>query len=231
MPTSTPLRRILQRLEKHYGKQRPPVTDPLHLIIWENVAYLANDERRAEAFALLKKSVGLKPERILAAPHEKLVAVGRFGIVPFISAKKLVRIAEVAHHIFHGDLRSILKLPLAQAKKELKRFPSLGDAGTERILLLTGAQPVLALDSNGLRALERLGYGEKKKSYAATYKAVQQAAAAELPADATVLTSAHLLLRLHGKEVCKTNNPLCTICPVNKLCRYAQQQSARAARA
>jgi hypothetical protein len=29
-------------------------TDPLELIIWEKIAYLANDKRRAEAFASLK---------------------------------------------------------------------------------------------------------------------------------------------------------------------------------
>src|SRR5437870_5744231 len=113
----SPLRRIVQRLEKHYGKQRAPATDPLHLVLWENVAYMANDERRAQAFALLKKSVGLKPQQILDAPHEKLVDVGRFGIVPFISAKKLVLIADIAHQVFNDNVRAVLKLPLPQAKK------------------------------------------------------------------------------------------------------------------
>jgi hypothetical protein len=35
------------------GALPPPLsTDPLELIIWENIAYLANDSRRAEAFAM-----------------------------------------------------------------------------------------------------------------------------------------------------------------------------------
>ena len=227
MPTATPLRRLLARLEKHYGKQRPPATDPLHLVLWENVAYLANDEKRAAAFALLKKSVGLKPQQILAADHEKLVAVGRFGIVPFISAKKLHRIAEVAHFVFHGDVRSVLKLPLPQAKKELRRFPSIGEPAAEKILLFTGTAPVLALDSNAKRVLHRLGYGDERKNYAASYQAAQRAAMAELPADCGVLTSATLLLREHGKEICKTTTPLCRICPVAESCKYAQSAATR----
>jgi hypothetical protein len=44
----------------------PPSTDPLELIIWENIAYLANDKRRAEAFAILKRTIGTRPDQILA---------------------------------------------------------------------------------------------------------------------------------------------------------------------
>ena len=38
-----------------------------------------------------------------------------------------------------------------------------------------------ALESNGLRVLVRLGFGEDRKSYAATYKSVREATLEELP--------------------------------------------------
>jgi hypothetical protein len=46
---------LVDTLQQHYGSPAPlPPTNPLELIIWENVAYLASDRRRAEAFATLR---------------------------------------------------------------------------------------------------------------------------------------------------------------------------------
>ncbi len=100
-----------------------------------------------------------RPEQILAAPADRLLAVGRHGIVAENTVEKLRRGAEIALREFGGDLRAILKRPTAQAQKALKRFPAIGDPGAEKILLFGHALPVLALESNGLRVLVRLGYG------------------------------------------------------------------------
>jgi hypothetical protein len=40
----------LNTLQRHYGAPAPlPSIDPLGLIIWENIAYLASDKRRAKS--------------------------------------------------------------------------------------------------------------------------------------------------------------------------------------
>jgi hypothetical protein len=54
-----------------------------------------------------------------------------------VSAEKLLAIAKIAFQEFDSDLRSVLKKPLPQAKKALKRFPSIGDPAAEKILLFT----------------------------------------------------------------------------------------------
>ena len=59
--------KLIDKLQRHYGDPAPPPsTDPLELVIWENIAYLASDNRRAEAFAALKQTIGTRPEQILA---------------------------------------------------------------------------------------------------------------------------------------------------------------------
>jgi len=69
MATSA-LSKLVDKLLQHYGAPGPPPsTDPLELIIWENIAYLANDKRRAEAFVILKRTIGTRPEQILGAQH------------------------------------------------------------------------------------------------------------------------------------------------------------------
>jgi endonuclease III len=223
-PGTITFSRLVDVLQHHYGLPAPPPsTDPLELIIWENIAYLASDERRAEAFAILKRSIGTRPEQILAAKHSALAAIGKAGILPDVSAEKLLAIAKIAYEEFDGDLRVALKKPLSQAKKALKRFPSIGDPAAEKILMFTRSYPVFSLDSNGLRVLCRVGFAEEQKNYSATYRLVQDAIREQLPRDYDSLIRAHQLLRQHGQELCKRSKPRCAECPVRDGCNYRQK--------
>src|SRR5262249_49884241 len=157
-----PLRHIVQVLAGFYGRPKPPaVRDPFEQILWENLAYLASDERRAAAWKRFKKEVGTTPADVLAAPRGKLTEAGPAGIVPANSVNKLIESATIAVEEFGGTLKPVLKLPLKEAKKALRKFPSIGEPGAEKILLLAGSHPVLGLDSNGLRPLLRLGFGKE----------------------------------------------------------------------
>jgi len=143
--------KLVDKLQQHYGAPAlPPSTDPLELIIWENIAYLANDKRRAEAFDTLKRTIGTRPEQILGAQHSALAAVCKAGILPDVSVEKLLTIAKIAYEEFDSDLRASLKKPLSQAKKTLKRFPSIGDPGAEKILPV---HPLLSGDGTRLEWL------------------------------------------------------------------------------
>lgn len=85
----------------------------------------------------------------------------------------------------------------------------------------------VALDSNGLRVLLRLGYGAERKSYRA-YREVQAAAMAELPADCDTLVRAHLLLRTHGRTLCRATRPTGDGCPLRAGCAHATRAAGRA---
>src|SRR5271170_6917373 len=103
-PTIT-LSKLVDKLEQHYGAPvPPPSTDPLELIIWENIAYLANDKRRAEAFAILKRTIGTRPDQILAAQHSALAASVKARILPDVGAQNLLIIVKSAHQEFQADL-------------------------------------------------------------------------------------------------------------------------------
>jgi len=213
---------MIKALQECYGRPKPPkITDPFEMILWENVAYLVDDERRAAAFAALKKNIGTKPQQILKAADQDLVAVTKLGgMAPEVRAQRLRQIAELAHWIFKDDLKSVLRKPLPEAKKALKKFPSVGDPGAEKILMLTRSHPVMSLESNGLRVLLRLGFAEEKKSYSASYRGVQQALREQLPSSFDALIAAHQLLRQHGQELCKRSQPMCETCPLQQECAY-----------
>lgn len=221
----TPLARRIDALEKRYGPPKPQEPrDPFGLVLWENVAYLADEEKRSGAFALLKKTVGLKPKDILAATDAALHQVASHGIKPELRVPVIRRCADVALKEFDGDVRTALVLPPKEAMRKLRKFPSIGEPGAEKILLFTGIHPVLALDSNGLRTLIRLGYGREAKSYASAYRSVREAVSGEIVSDCDWLVRAHLLLKRHGQETCKRSQPACDICPVQDGCAYFKRR-------
>jgi len=219
---------VIQHLRKHYGEPEiPPAKGPFELVLWENAVYLLPDARRLEVFNALRDQVGLSATAIDAAPDTVLLPIAiRGGMRPAVRVFRWRQIAQITLNQFAGKLDSILEGPYAEAKKALMLFPTIGDPGAERILLLCGAANGLPLDSNGLRVLVRLGWGRTQKSYGATYRSVQDAVKPELPDPVEKLREAHLLLRTHGKTLCKEKMPLCYQCPVSKHCPYAQSTSA-----
>ncbi len=100
------------------------------------------------------------------------------------------------------------------------KFPKIGLPGAERILLLAGAYPVLALDSNALRVLLRLGYGRESSSYPKTYGLVQQEAEVNLARTIPARRTASLLLQRHGKTICRRAAARCFECPLQPACPY-----------
>ncbi|HSS20678.1 MAG TPA: hypothetical protein VLL54_11435 [Pyrinomonadaceae bacterium] len=214
--------KIIAKLRSHYGEPPPPkTTDALGIILYENIAYLVSDEKRDAAFDALKKKTGLKPTKILAASGEELNRIARLGGGhPELRGARLQEIARIVLHDFEGDLNNALQLPLPQAKKSLQLFPSIGLPGAEKILLFTRTYPVLALESNGLRVLLRLGFGEEGKNYARSYASVQEDLKGEIGSDFDFLISAYQLLRKHGQELCRRTKPQCESCPLQSSCAY-----------
>jgi endonuclease-3 len=225
MPDPPSLRRVVGKLAKHYGPPGEPLpSGPFELVLWENVAYLADDEQRAAAFTLLKKKVGTLPVRILEAPSAALRAVAAHGILADRFAGKLREAARIALDDFGGDLDNVVAGPVPKAKKALRTFPGIGDPGAEKILLFLKRHPTLAPESNGLRVLGRVGIVREERSYAATYAAAQKAAASELGDEFDVLTTAHQLLRTHGQVLCRRSAPACDRCPLRMECAYAARK-------
>ncbi len=219
------LQHVLTKLEAHYGTPEPPaVSDPFELVLSENVVYLLSDEKRDAAFRALKKNIGTLPTEILSAPYDQLYQIAKLGgMLPEARVERLRNIAQIALQEFEGDLPDALKSPLAKAKKALMKFPSIGEPGAEKILLFSRSHPVLGLDSNGMRVLLRIGYGQEAKSYSTTYHSVRDAIQGELKPDYEWLIQAHQLLRRHGQQVCRRTGPVCKSCPLNAHCRYYRE--------
>jgi len=213
----TRLQRLLASLPAATG---PRTRDPWHLILLENVVYLADDEARERAFRTLRRHTGLDAATIERCPDELLLAACSAGRMAEQQLRKLRECAALFRTV--GDPRELVRLPVREAKKALRRFPGIGAPGADKLLLLAGAEAVLALDSNALRTLLRLGYGDEGRSYAQSYASAQRAAMAELPAKHDALVSAFVVLRTHGRSVCRNTRPACGVCVLRDDCPSAK---------
>lgn len=212
---------LLRKLEQHYGAVTlAEPEDPYELILYTNCGYPPSQENCRKGFEALKSTVGLATTAILGASERALAKVLRAGgIVPELRAARLKTIARLVEEEFAGDLRRALD-DSQGARKALKRFPTIGDPGVDKILLFCGAVPVAAVPSNALQVPLRLGLGVEHRSYAASYRSVQEELTRALACDVEVLRRAYLLLRRHGREICRRAVPLCDRCPIARLCPY-----------
>ncbi len=121
-----------------------------------------------------------------------------------------------------GDLAGTLAaVPLAKARALLKRFPAIGDPGADKILLFSGVAVRPSLESNGVRALARLGLYIQQRDYAASYRAAIEALARYGVMERDWLVTAHQVLREHGKALCRRAAPQCMACPLDEGCAHA----------
>lgn len=220
LPSLTQLVRALR--QQHGAVRAPPPRSAFEWVLWENCAYLANDEERARAFALLKRSVGTTPAAVERTRMTALLAVTHHGIIPDLFARKLRLAAEIALGEFDGDVEAALSSDPTKAVRQLRRFPGIGEPGAEQILVALGRMRTLPLDSNGLRVLQRVGFGSALKSYSSTYRSVKSAVTIGRNS-AKALFSASLLLQRHGKEICKRTTPLCGACKLRPMCAYGSR--------
>ena len=213
---------LIADLSRHYSFQAP-LSDPLSLILWENIGYLIDDARRQALFDEFRSRIGIHAEKIARAPHALLLDIARRGgMRPETRVERWRCIAEIVLDACGGDLLAALReLPASKARTLLKRFPSIGDPGADRILLFCRIDARPSLDSNGLRTLVRLGFVVPGSSYSVTYRAAIACLDRTGPRKADWLISAHMLLREHGRNLCKRAVPLCLACPVDKACAHA----------
>jgi endonuclease-3 related protein len=221
------LRRLVDRLRSTYGDPVPPLaTDPFGVVLYENIAYLATDERRGKAFRELQRRIGVTPQAIARASLTALRAIAaNGGVYPDLRASRMRESARIVIEDFGGDIAGVLNEPVGRRRRLLKKFPAIGDPGVDKILLFSRTEPVLALESNGLRALLRIGFGSESKNYATSYKSVQRALGTFHPRDFDLLIDAHVLLARHGREICKRTAPLCELCALQRDCAYYRRPS------
>jgi len=214
---------VVDALARYHGEPIVALVDPYEMVLRENAGYLVDDERRDELYARLI-ALAPSPSTLLGAGHAELMAIARDGgMRPETRVERWRAIAEITLENADGDLAAALRrLPPARAKKLLARYPAIGAPGVDRILLFAGIAALPSADSNGLRVLERLGTIAGGLPYARGYRDACTALSAAYGEDTVQLRRAYLVLRHHGKTLCRRTAPDCGACPVRPVCAFGR---------
>jgi endonuclease III len=159
--------------------------------------------------------IGIAPAKLVAAGARKIeAAIPDGGMQPSRRAAKVFESAQLAFDV-RGDEWS--------DRNVLKRFPGIADPGADKVLLFCGLSDAPALDSNGLRVLERLHVVKPGQAYAVAYRAGVRALS-EAGIQGQKAVEAFTLLRAHGRELCKRATPRCEACSLRRTCPSSSQR-------
>jgi endonuclease III len=97
--------------------------------------------------------------------------------------------------------------------EDLINLPGVGRKTANVILNTAFNKPTIAVDTHVFRVSNRTGLAKGENP-----DQVEEQLLKILPNK--YLKKAHHLILLHGRYVCKSRNPLCTKCVINKICLY-----------
>jgi endonuclease-3 len=97
--------------------------------------------------------------------------------------------------------------------KDLINLPGVGRKTANVVLNAVFGKPTIAVDTHVFRVSNRTGLTRGKNP-----NQVEEQLLKILPSK--FLNKAHHLILLHGRYICKSRNPICVKCVINKICLY-----------
>ncbi|MGC9108470.1 MAG: endonuclease III domain-containing protein, partial [Infirmifilum sp.] len=104
-------------------------------------------------------------------------------------------------------------------REELGKIRGIGDK-TIDVLLANYGYPIVAIDTHVRRVARRLGL-----THAKTYMAIREDLEKVFRPEKRL--TAHLLLILLGRNICKAKRPACLECPLKDICEYYNSLKAK----
>jgi endonuclease-3 len=216
----------LDALRKFYGTLPTPPRDPFTLFVWEVLSVHSTPRKRDAALTALKRIRALTPDAMWRAPQKKLEAsVALAG--PY--AENRLGALRTGVDLFRRSpgLPAVIRGPLAAARRALKPFPQLGEAGAHRMLLFAADHAILPVDARVSRVGRRLGYGDASDDFRKQARSVQEALTRELPPSVDAFRRAFSYLSHHGAATCTERDPHCAVCPLLKDCPEGKKRLDR----
>jgi len=157
---------------------------------------------------------GLDARGILQLGVDGFLAMIRsIGLAP-TKAKNVLALSRIVVDQYAGGI--------PRTREDLEALPGVGRKTANVILGEIYREPTLAVDTHVFRVGARLGWHKQKTPEAAERELLARIDAKHLP-------NAHHWLILHGRYVCKAQNPQCHACIVSDLCpSFAKEKLGKA---
>jgi endonuclease-3 len=151
--------------------------------------------------------------------YKKYYTPKHFSDLGIIKIRKMIK----SIGLFNMKAKNLYNLSKILVKKyqskvpnnfeDLINLPGVGRKTANVILNTAFNKPTIAVDTHVFRVSNRTGLAKGENP-----DQVEEQLLKILPNK--YLKKAHHLILLHGRYVCKSRNPLCTKCVINKICLY-----------
>ncbi|MDP3371404.1 MAG: endonuclease III [Candidatus Paracaedibacteraceae bacterium] len=149
----------------------------------------------------------------VADTPEKMLALGLDGVYAHIKTiglyntkgKNIIALSQILIDKYQGIVPN--------TREALEELPGVGRKTANVVLNIAFGQPTMAVDTHIFRVSNRTGLAPGK-----TPRAVEDQLLKRVPE--VFLEHAHHWLILHGRYVCKAQNPACSTCLIGDLCDY-----------
>lgn len=211
---------VLAGLWSHLRPAKTTSDEPLDGLILTILSQNTNDKNRDRAYELLRSRYPRWEDVLVTAETELAEVIKPAGL----SNIKASRIKSVLGLITERFGSCSLK-PLKGMKKEeiinfLSSLPGVGPKTVACVLLFDLGIPAFPVDTHVNRLCKRIGWVSPKS----TPEETQKIMGSVIPAD--LYWSAHLDIISHGRNICVSRRPKCTICPLNarNLCLFVLEE-------
>ncbi len=187
--------------------------DPFETLVATILTQNTNEKNAFKSYFNLKKRFPKITPNVLAnSTIDELSSLISHGGLGYVKAKRIIEASKYVLKEFKGDLSTILKKPLEEARAELMRIPGVGPKTADILLLMIANKPTVPVDTHVMRVSYRLGSTAKN----AKYEDVRRRLIELFCPDKCL--EAHLYLILLGRRFCVARKPKCSLCPISEFC-------------
>jgi endonuclease-3 len=190
--------------------------DPFRVLVVTILSQSCTDIAAVKAYRRLEKRIRITPRSLAQAEVKKISNSIRVAGLHRQKSKALKQLAQLVSQDYSGDISQILQKPAEEARAELQNLPQVGPKTADVLLSIWGSATI-SVDTHVERVSKRLGLTPSKATYARIRSDLMQLFEVEdygkIP----------LLFMAHGRSYCKAIRPLCSVCPVRRLCAYSSK--------
>jgi endonuclease-3 len=212
------IKRIDKLLVMYYGipKRNVNPPPPIDMLIATILSQNTNDNNSNKAYFALKGKYK-KWEELLNVEREEIEEVIKIAGLGKQKSAAIKNVINELHKKFGKiNLDFINELKDKDAVSELICFPGVGVKTASCVLLFSLGKDICPVDTHVHRTLNRIGL-VKTNSPDKTFEAINK----NFPKG--IAHQFHTNLIKLGREICRPTYPACSICPVEKICKYEEK--------
>jgi len=196
--------------EKRWYRALTPFERLVSTILSQNTSR----EATIKGFENLRKRFKVVPEVLAEARVEEIKECIKPSGLYNTKAPRIKELARIIVEEYGGDLNSLSRLPLDEARERLLRIPGVGFKTADVFLSLVGGRGSFPVDTH----ISRIAKRWKMVRGNAGYEQIRLAFEAVIPRGKR--RRAHLSLIEFGREICSARRPQCETCPVYGECEW-----------